>query len=191
MQIARTFAVAAPIERVWRFITTPAEVGPCLPGCQHVEITGPGKYKAVLTVKVGPIKTTFTFDIETMEERPPEHAVFSIRGNEGGNASRVNAENTLTLKTVGKNNTEVTYSSEVNIVGRLGKFAGGVMQKMAESISDQFIGALRARLEPEALSVTEPQEEAETTTATSILASLAALLRKLAGALARLFQPSR
>ncbi|MFA7280984.1 MAG: SRPBCC domain-containing protein [Sterolibacterium sp.] len=186
MQIARTFAVAAPIERVWQFITTPAEVGPCMPGCQHVEVTEPGKYKAIVSVKVGPIKSTFNFDIETIEERPPEHAVFSIRGNEGGNASRVNAENTLTLKAVDKNNTEVTYSSKVNIVGRLGKFAGGVMQKMAESMSDQFIGELRARLEPETQGVAEPNREA-----TGIIASLIALLRKLGGELGKLFQPSR
>ena len=186
MQIARTFAVAAPIERVWQFVTTPAEVGPCMPGCQHVEITGPGKYNAVISVKVGPIKTTFNFNIETIEERPPEHAVFSIRGNEGGNASRVNAENTLTLKAVSKNNTEVTYSSKVNIVGRLGKFAGGVMQKMAESMSDQFIGALRARLEPEVQSDSEPHREAA-----GIIANLIALFRKLGSALRRLLQPSR
>ena len=184
MQIARTFAVAAPIERVWQFINTPEQVGPCMPGCQHVEITGPGKYSAVISVKVGPIKTTFNFNIETVEARPPEFAAFSIRGDEGGSASRVTAENTLTLKSVGKNNTEVSYTSKVNVVGRLGKFAGGVMQKMAESMSDQFVAAFRARLEPETQLVEAPPAP------TGVLAGLLAMLRKLAATLARLFRPA-
>jgi len=184
MQIARTFAVAAPIERVWQFINTPEQVGPCMPGCQRVEITAPGKYNAVISVKVGPIKTTFNFTIETVEERPPEYAVFSIRGDEGGNASRVTAENTLTLKSVDKNNTEVTYTSKVSIVGRLGKFAGGVMQKMAESMSDQFVGAFRARLEPEIQDVVAAQASS------GILAGLISVLRKLGATLAKLFKPA-
>lgn len=184
MQIARTFAVAAPIERVWQFINTPEQVGPCMPGCQKVEITGPGKYNAVITVKVGPIKTTFNFNIETIEERPPEYAVFSIRGDEGGSASRVTAENTLTLRSLGKNSTEVAYTSKVSIVGRMGKFAGGVMQKMAESQSDLFIAAFRARLEPEAQAV----EAAPPTT--GIFAGLIAILRKLINTLSGLFKPA-
>ncbi|MCX7179153.1 MAG: carbon monoxide dehydrogenase subunit G [Proteobacteria bacterium] len=184
MQIERTFAVAAPIDRVWQFIMTPAEVGPCMPGCHSVEITGPGKYSAIISVKVGPIKTTFNFNIETVEERPPEYAVFSIRGDEGGSASRVTAENTLTLRSVDKNNTEVTYASKVNIVGRLGKFAGGVMQKMAESMSDQFVRAFRAKVEPESQALVEPQVES------GFFSSLAAMLRKLGAILSKLFKPA-
>lgn len=184
MQIERTFAVAAPIERVWQFINTPEQVGPCMPGCHSVEITGPGKYSAVISVKVGPIKTTFNFNIETIEERPPEYAVFSIRGDEGGSASRVTAENTLTLKAVNKNNTEITYASKVNIVGRLGKFAGGVMQKMAESMSDQFVSAFRAQVEPQAQACAEPPA------AKGMLATLLAMLRKLGAVLLNIFKPA-
>lgn len=148
MHVERSFSIAAPIDRVWRFIMTPDEVGPCMPGCQKVEIAGPGKYRAIIGVKVGPIRTAFTFDVETVEERPPEFALFAIRGNEGGNASKVVAESTLMLKSLGEAGTEVSYASRISIIGRLGKFAGGVMQKVAESQSDQFIAAMRERLEP-------------------------------------------
>ena len=155
MHVERSFSIAAPIDRVWRFITTPEEVGPCMPGCKTVEIVGPGKYIAVVSVKVGPIKTAFTFNVETIEERAPEFALFSIRGDEGGNASKVTAENELMLRSLGEAGTEVSYASRISIVGRLGKFAGGVMQKVAESQSDQFIAAVRERLEPEEVMVTE------------------------------------
>jgi len=150
MHIEKTFNVAAPVERVWAFITSPEQVGPCMPGCQHVEVTGPGTYRAVISIKVGPIKTTFHFQIETVEERSPEYALFSVKGEEGGSSSRVTAENALTLRATDKGNTEVHYASKVIVVGRLGKFAGGVMQKMAEHMSDQFIAAFCARIDAQA-----------------------------------------
>ncbi len=177
MDVERSFNIAAPMDRVWRFITTPEEVGPCMPGCQKVEIVGPGKYLAIIGVKVGPIKTAFTFDVETVEERPPEFARFAIRGNEGGNASKVTAENTLILNSLGEAGTEVSYASKISIVGRLGKFAGGVMQKVAESQSDQFIAAVRERLEP-----------AETPAATETVAAAADPARVDGGLLARLLR---
>lgn len=149
MDIERTFTVAAARERVWQFITSPDEVAPCLPGCQRVEIVGPGKYKALIQVKVGPIKTSFNVDVDTVEERPPEYAAYSTRGEEGGKASRLSAESTLALRAVDEGHTEVTYTSKINVVGRLGKFAGGVMKKMAESMSDQFVDAFRKRVEPQ------------------------------------------
>lgn len=176
MQIEKTFNVAAPLDRVWAFITSPEQVGPCMPGCQHVEVTGPGSYRAVISIKMGPIKTTINFQINTVEERPPEYALFSVKGEEGGSASRVTAENALTLKAIDKDNTEVTYVSKVIVVGRLGKFAGGVMQKMAEHMSDQFITAFCARVE------VEPAAQAEGIAAKSaqpagLLATLARWLR--------------
>ncbi|MCL4182125.1 MAG: SRPBCC family protein [Burkholderiaceae bacterium] len=184
MHVERSFSIAAPIDRVWRFITTPDEVGPCMPGCQKVEIVGPGKYQAIIGVKVGPIKTAFTFDVETVEERAPEFALFAIRGNEGGNASKVTAENTLRLRSLGEAGTEVSYASRISIIGRLGKFAGGVMQKVAESQSDQFIAAVRERLEPVAAPAAAEAAAAETAAAEAAPVDgglLARLLRWLTG----------
>ncbi|NMM27397.1 MAG: carbon monoxide dehydrogenase subunit G [Glaciimonas sp.] len=190
MHIEKTFAVAASVDRVWAFITSPDQVGPCMPGCQHVEITGPGTYQAVISVKIGPIKTTFNFTIETVEERPPEFAVFSVKGEEGGSSSRVTAENLLTLKAIDNGNTEVTYASNVTIVGRLGKFAGGIMQKMAEHMSEQFITAFRERVETE--QATNADEPAGTPIGSpGLLAALARFLRNLAAPILNLFGRDR
>lgn len=148
MDIERTFTVAAPRQDVWAFITSPARVGPCLPGCENVEVLGEGRYRAVIGVKVGPIKTSFNVEVEAAEERAPEFARYVTRGEEGGKASRISADSTLALEEREPAVTAVTYTSKINIVGRLGKFAGGVMKKIADSISDEFIANIRRELEP-------------------------------------------
>jgi carbon monoxide dehydrogenase subunit G len=147
MNIGKEFTIAAPLQEVWEFITSPAKVAPCIPGCEGAEEVEPGKYKAVITTKVGPIKAMFKVDIELTEERAPEFAAYSTRGEEGSKASRLSATSTLTLKALDTALTEVSYTSDIKIMGRLGKFGAGVMKKVADSIGNKFVDELRNQLE--------------------------------------------
>lgn len=110
-------------------------------------MTGPGKYRAIVEMKVGPIRSRFNFDIETIEERPPEFAAFRTTGEEGGRASQITAQSTLSLRPLDKGSTEVSYASSLTVVGRFGKFAGGVLNKIAESKSDEFVATFVKRME--------------------------------------------
>lgn len=147
MKIEKTFTLSAPQEQVWSFITDPQKVAQCIPGCEGAEEKERGKYAAAINVKVGPIRTTFHLDIEQTEQRQPEFASYLGKGEEGSRASRISSVSTLALKSLSVNSTEVTYTSDINITGRLGKFGGGMMQKIADSIGEEFVGALKARLE--------------------------------------------
>ncbi|QDX80219.1 hypothetical protein B9N43_02440 [Denitratisoma sp. DHT3] len=145
MYIERTFVLDGSLPEVWTFLNDPHEVGKCLPGCHTVEILGVGKYKGSVGIKVGPIKAGFDVQVETTEERPPEYAVYAMRGSDKEGGSKISAECTLALRDVDGAHTEITYTSKVNIVGKLGKFASGVMQKFADGINDQFIAAMTKR----------------------------------------------
>ena len=147
MKIEKTFTVSAPQEQVWSFITDPQKVAPCIPGCEGAEEKERGKYAAAIDVKVGPIRTTFHVEIEQTEERPPDFATYLTKGEEGSRASRISATSTLALKTMSANSTEVTYASDINIVGRLGKFGSGMMQKIADNLGEEFVANLKSKLE--------------------------------------------
>jgi len=147
MKIEKTFTVSAPQEQVWAFITDPQEVAQCIPGCEGAEEKERGRYAAAINVKVGPIRVTFHVEIEQTEERPPEFASYLSKGEEGSRASRISAASTLALKSVSANGTEVTYTSDINIVGRLGKFGSGMMQKIADSLGEEFVAKLKGKLE--------------------------------------------
>lgn len=147
MYIERTFVLDAPIQRVWVFVNEPHEVGKCLPGCHTVEVLGPGRYKGSVGLKIGPIKAGFDVQVDTTEERAPEYAAYTMRGADKEGGSKISAECTLALHDMDGLRTEITYTSKVQIVGKLGKFAGGVMQKFADGINDQFIAALTKRLD--------------------------------------------
>ena len=149
MDIEKSFSVAASQADVWEFITCAEKVATCLPGVEDVVVQAPGQYKGVMTIKVGPIKTSIKADVEEVEQRAPEFASYAIKGEEGGRASNLTADVKLTLTAVSDEQTDVLFTSHVVIVGRLGKFAGGVMNKLADTMSDQFVTAFRMELEPQ------------------------------------------
>jgi carbon monoxide dehydrogenase subunit G len=161
MKIEKTFTVNAPQERVWSFITDPQKVAPCIPGCEGAEEKERGKYAAAINVKAGPIRTTFHLDIEQTEQRPPQFASYASKGEEGSRASRISAVSTLALQAISDNSTEVTYTSDISIVGRLGKFGSGMMQKIADGIGTEFVAELKSRLERPGASEVAPATAGE------------------------------
>ena len=120
---------------------------PASPGCEEVEQTGESTYRAAIRIKIGMIKARFKVDIETIEESPPEFARYRTGGFEGGKASRLKVESKLVLTALDEATTEVMYSSEISMIGRLGKFSQGMMNKVADSIGESFVQALRKEIE--------------------------------------------
>ena len=147
MRVDKEFTVAAPRHVVWAFIMDPDKVAACIPGCDNVEIVGDGTYRATIRLAAGPIKTSFHLTITTTEERPPEFAAYQTVGEEGGKASRLSAKSSLTLTALDNDTCSVAYSSDITIAGRLGKFAAGVMKKIANAEGEKFADALRASIE--------------------------------------------
>lgn len=147
MRVEKSFTVAAPQHLVWAFITDPDRVAACIPGCDNVSAIDDGKYRATIKVAAGPIKTSFQLTVTTIEERAPEFAAYQTQGEEGGKASRLSANSTLTLTPVDENSCDVAYVSEITIAGRLGKFGAGVMRKIADSEGAKFAAALGAAIE--------------------------------------------
>ncbi len=147
MKIENRFVVAAPIEKVWASITNPEIVAPCIPGCEDVEVLSPTSYKAKVKIAVGPIKAGFNLDIAVTKETPPHELISAVKGEEGSRASTIKAENILRLKSTEDGGTEVDFSSDVSVVGRLGKFGLGIMKKKAQALGDKFSNDFREKVE--------------------------------------------
>ena len=147
MKIEESFIVHASRDRVWAAITDPNRVAPCIPGCESIEIAGPGRYRARVAVAVGPIKAAFNLEVEVTQETPPSFAASTTHGEEGTRASVLTAHNELHLTALEGGATELRYVSDISIVGRLGRFGLGIMKKKAKALGDAFAENFRARVE--------------------------------------------
>ena len=148
MRIEDRFSIAAPRARVWQAIRSPDVVASCLPGCHDVEVISPTSYKAKIRVQLGPIKADFAIDIDVISEIEFEEVRSRSRGEEGGRASSLSSENVLRLSALDAETTELHYSSDVAVVGRLGcQIWPGCHEEKAESLGHDFAVAFRQKIE--------------------------------------------
>jgi carbon monoxide dehydrogenase subunit G len=147
MRIEQSFEVEAPLDAVWAEIRDPERMVICVPGCESIEALDETTYRAVVGLSVGPIRARFNLTVAVEEERPPLYARTTTTGEEGSRASMVRAVNEVHLEDLGDARTRIAYSSEVEISGRLGRYGGGMMKKIAERKAREFEEAFRARVE--------------------------------------------
>jgi uncharacterized protein len=147
MKLKGTFVVHAAREAVWDQIRNPGIMGGCIPGCEAIEQLDANSYRAIVGVKVGPIKARFSLVVEVTKEEPPSVVHSRTRGEEGTRASVVTSENLLVLSEIGPAETRVDYSADVSMTGRLGKYGFGIMQKKAEALSLVFVENFRSKVE--------------------------------------------
>lgn len=145
MRVEGNFEVAAGVDDVYRELNDVALMARCIPGCLSIERADDVRYRARVGVGLGAIQATFDLVVEILEADPPLRVVSRTRGDEGGRASMVAADNVVLLQALADNLTRVQYTSDVSVTGRLGKFALGVMKKKVEALGAEF--ALRFRSE--------------------------------------------
>lgn len=145
MQIEGQFEVAAPPADLMVHLLDASLMASCLPGCESLERVSEDSYRATLAFAMAGIKARFELVVDITKK--DERNIWSVtRGEEGGRASALQADSVVTL-TPTATGSQVAYRSEVNITGRLGRFALGMMKKKAQSMGDEFATNLQKRLE--------------------------------------------
>ena len=143
MKFSGTLDIAAPRERVWAFLTDPHQVTACAPDVQSVEITDPTHFKVVVRTGVGPVKATFTMNVEFADLAPPERATVRARGQAPGSA--VDMTNTLALSANG-DRTTMEWASDVTVTGMIASVGARLMQGAADKTTQQVFACIRERL---------------------------------------------
>ncbi len=144
MLIDGQFDVAAAPADVLAHLFDARLMASCLPGCESLEQSGDDRYRAIVAVALAGVKARFDLQVE-VTERLVDGVRATTRGEEGGNASTLQATSEVRLSPVA-GGTHVDYRSDVAVTGRLGRFALGMMKKKAQSLGDEFAANLQRAL---------------------------------------------
>jgi carbon monoxide dehydrogenase subunit G len=166
MLIDGRFEVAAAPAAVLAHLFDARLMASCVPGCESLEPSGDDRYRAVVAVALAGVKARFDLQVE-VTERLADGVRASIRGEEGGNASTLQAASEVHLSPSANGGTQVDYRSDVTLTGRLGRFALGMMKKKAQSLGDEFAANLQRALaaEPPTATAAAPVSAAAAPTA--------------------------
>ncbi|MES1211234.1 MAG: SRPBCC family protein, partial [Acidobacteriota bacterium] len=162
MQIEKTFVVNAPSRAVWEFLTDPNKVASCLPGAAITEKIDDQSYAGTMTVKVGPVTANYRgkMRFERLDEAAGEaEIVASAQETRGKGGADMRMKSRVVERSPGE--TEVTVTSDVNVVGVLAQFGRGMIQDVSDQLFQKFSTSMRRELEtPAAEASPAPAAEA-------------------------------
>ncbi len=96
--------------------------------------------------KVGPIKVKLAFRNFLTDVQAPTHMVLQGEGEDVTKLGHMKQTTTIDLKDLGNGETEISYKSDVSIVGKLAMFGDRIMKSKARDMEKEFTKNLSAKL---------------------------------------------
>ena len=157
MEITKSFAIKAPPDAVWTFLTDLNRVARCMPGAAIGEKLDDKTYTGTMTVKVGPVMSSYKGKV-VFERLDPATRTAELRASGQDVRGKGGAELQLTssVKQRAPGETEVTAVSQVSITGLLAQMGRGMVQDVSDQIFQKFSENMRAELEVSAPVVASP-----------------------------------
>ena len=135
MKIEGSKDIPAARDRVWAAFLDPDVLATAIPGCEKLEAAGPGEFKAVLKVGVGPIKGTFEGKVRLSDQEPPHRYRMALEGS--GGPGFVRGEAAIELAEA-EGGTRVTYDADVQVGGLIASVGQRMLGGVSKMMLDQF-----------------------------------------------------
>ena len=136
MTMSGEVQLAAPREVVWAKLNDPAVLKACIPGCEELETTEEGGFRATAKIKVGPVSARFKGKVTLSDLDPPTGYKITGEG-EGGVAGFAKGGAVVGL-TDQDGGTLLTYNVEAQIGGKLAQLGQRLINGSAKKIADEF-----------------------------------------------------
>ncbi len=140
MDITGTQRIEAPRAKVWAALNDPDVLRQCIPGCQSLEKISDTQMTAKVTLKIGPVKASFSGKVTLSDIDPPNGYTITGEGS-GGAAGFAKGSAKVRLQDDG-NATILSYDAKSEIGGKLAQLGGrlieGTVKKLAAEFFDKF-----------------------------------------------------
>ncbi len=157
MILTNEFLVALPKDVAMQVLTDVPLIAPCLPGVSVIEAEADTKYVGEATVRLGPVKLTFSGKAEITEIDHAAHTA-SVRANGADKKGRGGAEATVTFQLVDNDGggedapaTRVVVTTDLALNGSIAQYgrASGLIEGVAQELTKEFAGNLATVLTAE------------------------------------------
>jgi carbon monoxide dehydrogenase subunit G len=149
MALQTTGEIVVEVDRptAFDFVSDPARLARCIPGCRDLQDLGEGRYAAVMSGKVAYLTLNFKVIIEVVRIQAPELIEATIAGNAVALPGRVTASAGLQLFEIGERRTGIRYVTDVALTGRIGGFGEPVFKATSVKLAQEFAANLKTAIE--------------------------------------------
>ena len=142
MEMRGEYQISADRQTVWDALNEPEVLRDCLEGCESFDKVSNSDFKARITTKVGPIKTTFACSIQLTDIDPPN--AYTISGQGNGGASGFARGSIKVSLSESEGATVLGYAVDASLRGKIGQMGSRVVNSVARSMADKFFGNFMA-----------------------------------------------
>ncbi len=145
MEMSGERLIAASRAEVWRALNDPEVLKASIPGCQEIDKTSDTSFTAKVVQKVGPVKATFTGEVELTDIVEGEGYRISGKGK-GGAAGGASGGAQVTLADA-DGGTLLTYEAEAKVTGKIAQLGSRLISGFAKKMADQFFTKFQETVE--------------------------------------------
>jgi carbon monoxide dehydrogenase subunit G len=136
--------IAAPREVVWAALNDPDVLKASIPGCDEVEKTGDNELQARVTLKIGPVKASFSGRVTLSNIDPPNGYTISGEG-QGGAAGHACGGADVRLEADGEE-TILHYSVRAEVGGKIAQLGARLIDATAKKLAGEFFERFAAEV---------------------------------------------
>ena len=136
MDMNGTQRIEAPREKVYVALNDPEVLKQCIPGCETIERLSDTEMRAVVTLRVGPVKASFTGKVTLSDLDPPNGYTITGEGS-GGGAGFAKGGAKVRLEADGKA-TILNYTVKADVGGKLAQLGGRLIESTAKKLAGDF-----------------------------------------------------
>lgn len=146
MKIEHEFTVARTPDRVWEFFQDIPSVAECLPGAEMLGRGDDGSYDGKLSVKLGPMATSFEGKATVTPDAQARSAVIEGKGVDRTGGSRGQVRVTYEIVADGEGS-KVGVDADITLSGPVAQFGRtGLVNEMSKRLIGEFVDCLEAKL---------------------------------------------
>jgi carbon monoxide dehydrogenase subunit G len=136
MDMSDNRRIEAPREVVWAALNDPDVLKACIPGCDSIEKIGESELQAKVTLKIGPVKASFTGKVMLSNIDPPNGYTISGEG-QGGVAGHARGGADVRLEADG-DATILHYTVKAEVGGKIAQLGSRLIDSTAKKLAGEF-----------------------------------------------------
>jgi uncharacterized protein len=146
MILTGSFTFDGPRQAVWDLLQNPEVLAKTLPGTKTLTQTAADRFEGVMKVSVGPMTAAeFSVSVELKDKRAPETFTMLVDGKGSVGFTKGTAKVEL-LEQAGPV-TVMSYSSDVQIGGKIAAVGQRLLESVARSMTRQALESLNRELQ--------------------------------------------
>ena len=145
MRLTGTHTINALPSTVFEMLMNTDTLTRIVPGVSRLEKISDNKFRSILTIKLGPVNTSFTGELQ-LQDITAEKG-FTLKVQQNSKIGNANAAVKILLLAVNQDQTEISFDGDVKLSGTL----AGMGQRLIGSISNTLTKQFFSNLEKEIL----------------------------------------